>query len=101
VSRWRLKLREPVGYGREHGFRIACGPGGSAGPFDEQRPIYSPSPEAMEFRARRQALDLALREAARRVGLSAPELSDLEHGRANLADPEDWPRLLGALEEPA
>lgn len=54
---------------------------------------YEGTVEGDRLRACRVAVGLGLREAAKRVGLSALDLSCLETGRVTLS-PEDWRSLL-------
>lgn len=67
-------------------------------------PVYPPSPHGAELRQLRTLLGLSIGEAARALGVSAVELSDLERGRRVPVDPSDWKparAVLSALERGA
>ena len=60
-------------------------------------PVYPPSPQGEALRTARKAAGVGLREAARRAGITATELSGLEGGRLTLASGEAWTRLHGLV----
>lgn len=58
-----------------------------------------PLPRFVKLRALREASGLSLRKVARRMGISAPYLSDLERGNRHL-NPEILQRFQKAIKNP-
>lgn len=65
---------------------------GSCSYEDVTTPVYPESPRGELFRAHRVALGVSLRQAADALGLSAVEVSGLEHGRYVFTDAGEWDR---------
>ncbi len=65
--------------------------------LDVEVPVYPPSPMGEALRTARRAAGVGLREAARRAGITATDLSGLEGGRLTLASGEAWERLRGLV----
>lgn len=84
-----LIYQKPIGTRSVHS---ACG---VHGPIEI--PEYTPSPQGRAFRNARVAADVTIREMAKRLGLSAVHLSDVERGAAV---PEDWSAFWRASELP-
>lgn len=82
-------------YQKPIGTRTAYLVCGVHGPIEV--PEYPPSPQGRAFRNARVAADMTLREMAKRLGLSAVHLSDVERGAAV---PEDWTAFWRASELP-
>jgi hypothetical protein len=91
-----LRLVPKLPAGVEAVRSIYCGP---ASRFLERTvPRYAPSPAAVAFRRRRIELGYSGADVSMRLGLPARDLADLEHGRADFADPTDWARLRARLD---
>ena len=61
-------------------------------------PVYPPSPRGERLFSRRiHRTEHTLREAARLFGLTAVELSGLEHGWYTLGSDAEWDRMEAAL----
>lgn len=70
------------------------------GAFEEfARPVYAPSHHGHALRTVRvhEGAFLTMGAAARALGMTAAELSGLEHGSHRLADERQWPALLDAV----
>lgn len=78
---------EPVGYTTALGHYT--GKDGIAHDLPVSLPTWPHSPHGEELRNLRRACSVGLREAAKRAGLTAEQLSGLERGRYDLS-PEDW-----------
>lgn len=83
-----LVYQQPVGKRTATAF-------GVHGPIE--LPEYPPSPQGRAFRDARVAAGLTIREMAKRIGLSAVHVSDVERGAAV---PEDWASFWRASELP-
>jgi hypothetical protein len=93
-----LKLIRVEPIGKQRTVAFACG-GGKGGLREVEMDIYPEHKRAVEFREKRvHEAGWSLREAAKKLGLSAAELSDLENGRKTLGD-EDWARVEAMLIE--
>ena len=79
MSRLTMRYQRPTGV---RTVRDVCG---VYGPIEI--PAYPPSPQGQALRNARVAAGLSLRELARRMGLRAQRLSDIERGAAA---PDDW-----------
>lgn len=78
-----IKPVAPIGRGMARGF----GHKSDGTPIYEwEMDVYPPSPKGKELRNLRKELDLGLRETSKALGISAVDLSSLEHGRATC----DW-----------
>jgi hypothetical protein len=84
-----LIYQKPIG---TRAVRSACG---AHGPIEI--PEYPPSPQGRAFRNARVAADVTIRDMAKRLGLSAVHVSDVERGAAV---PEDWSAFWRASELP-
>lgn len=60
--------------------------------------MFLPTPFGRLLSSRRLALGLALRDAARRAGLTAVGLGDIERGKRLSLSPRYWPQLAAALQ---
>lgn len=87
--RSRLIPGRPVGHVTEHDFATGA---------ETARPMFTASAEALRFRCRRAELNLTPEAAARRLGIKAVDLLELEFGEKVPVDPNEWPRLIAALE---
>jgi hypothetical protein len=89
----KLTITPVDAIGRERGF----GHKSDGTPIYEwEIDIFPPSPNGKKLRELRNELDLGLRESAKALGISATDLSSLEHGRATCAE---WEELFQALRE--
>lgn len=74
----------------------------SSGPCameDVTEPKYPASPRGELLRRQRVDAGVSLGALARALGITAADLSGLEHGRKDLRFIEDWGRVVGALRE--
>lgn len=101
VTPIRFHAVAPIGERTIPASVIICQRGAAGPPRDVRERVYPPSPAGDRLREQRIALALGLREAARELGLSARELSDLEWGRAAFADDGEADRALELLAEAA
>lgn len=60
-------------------------------------PIYPEHPRGETLRSLRMACDIYMRDAGRLVGITAEQLSGLEHGRYTLENDTVWCELFAAL----
>lgn len=74
---------------------IACGPGGCRDVSHIPVPAWTPTPEGARLRHERLERREGLRECAHRIGISAAQLSALEHGQQTLPG-EEWMAVLEA-----
>jgi hypothetical protein len=63
-------------------------------------PTYPENPQGDNLRRTRVAMSKGLREVSRALGISAENLSGLEHARYTFADPTDWDRALDIVRQP-
>lgn len=97
----QLITRQPVEQRTTMAFvdrRDDSAPYGLRGSFEEVTlPTFAPSPSGERLRKSRVMVDLSIGDAARTLGITAAELSGLEHGRYDLSA-EDWDRVFDAIE---
>lgn len=92
-SRWQQLLRGVPPVGSNTSQAIVCG-GGRGRVMDVTVPVYPVSAQGARLREERLARREGLRECAKRLGLRASELCDLETGRATLPTERDWSECL-------